>query len=847
MSARSLRQLFDLAIELDGPQRAQFIAELDADTAARLQRLLALAGDDRQSDADASAAAPSAPVALSRELERRRAHQIEIAGYRLLNLLGQGGMGEVWLAERAVAGQSQRVALKLLRPGLLATDALRRFREEQRILLSLSNANIARLLDAGEESGTPWIAMEYVEGEPITQWCDRQQLTLDRRLELFERVCLAVQHAHDHLIVHRDIKPANVLVDSTGNPKLLDFGIAKSLTDVRSQARTETANTMFSLYGVAPEQMLARQPSVSTDVYGLGALLYELVCGHPSFDFHELSPATIESWVLHRSPELPSARAIGAEQASARGLRSIGALQQALRGDLDRIVLHAMRKEPGERYPSVRALAEDLRRFREHEPVLAVGQGRAYRVRKFLWRHRYVSSAAALALTALLVLTAMLAVGAVQLREQRDSARLAQARTEAVNEFLVGMFRDADPTRTLKARTTATEVLQAGIARIERHSVDGAVAAPVMLALARSARGIGDVPAAERLSERASQLFADPAVPARDKDRFDLAMLQIDLAYARGRTEDLQAAIVQATRWLDPKDAVARSELDLHRIRGLIVAKQEDRALDQLRQRLEAAGSQIDADALQLEAGILLRRGAFQELADALDGALARLRAEGTPSLNLVQLLQARSAAARGLGQHRQALALADEAVQSAEAMVGTDHLFTEIQRITRANALANLNQAAEAVRAYQQILDRLVPKLGSEDALVRMTRFNLANVASSDESVAGAERAVALQSAQALVAGLSADAPMRHAAQLALLRLQLLSEQAPQALATLAQLDAQIQPDTSERTRRHLLAWRMVLNRTGTLAEREAIAELLLQDHVDDNLLLSRLRAAPR
>ena len=287
------------------------------------------------------------PAAL---LEQRRG-AIAASGFVAQRLLGRGGMGEVWLVQRTIAGRKQSLALKLLQLGSGPADLwLARFRTEQRILLELDHPGIARLIDAGEAEGQPWIAMEYVDGADIVSWCDAQKLNLKSRLQLFQQVCAAVQYAHDRLIVHRDLKPANVLVNSHGEPKLLDFGIAKFLDDPTG-FRTGTAQQIFSLYGVSPEQLRGEAPTVATDVYALGALLYELVCGRQALDFESLSLSGIEQRLQHESPQLPSL-GITETAAQARSAAAPQVLTRQLRGDLDRIVLHALRKQSHERYSS---------------------------------------------------------------------------------------------------------------------------------------------------------------------------------------------------------------------------------------------------------------------------------------------------------------------------------------------------------------------------------------------------------------------------------------------------------------------------------------------------------------
>jgi serine/threonine-protein kinase len=374
-----------------------------------------------------------------------------IGPFRLVRLLGAGGMGEVYLAERVEGGFRQRVALKIARPDAQASPT--RLDGERQILAGLEHPGIARLYDGGVTSdGRPYMAMEYVEGEDLLAFCASRQASLETRLELFRQVCAAVTFAHEHLVVHRDLKPSNVFVTREGQVKLLDFGIAKLLTPGAGDA-TQTAH--LSPTYAAPEQLTGSAITTATDVYALGVTLYELLCGRSPWPPSDAPLASAVRRILDETPPRPSSVAEAAGPIPARRLR----------GDLDAVVAKAMRKEPAARYPDARALAEDLARHARNEPVRARSGTRAYVARRFVRRHWLpISASAALA-------GALLAGFAGVAWEMRRATREA-ARATATKDFLLGVFRASDPRiaqEKPRGQITAKELLDIAATRIEKE------------------------------------------------------------------------------------------------------------------------------------------------------------------------------------------------------------------------------------------------------------------------------------------------------------------------------------------------------------------------------------------
>ena len=405
---RRCEELFHAAVALGEGQRPSFLESAcaeDPSLRVEVERLLAAhARADAFIDSPAAAQWPADGVSW----EGRR-----IGPYRVTRELGRGGMGAVYLAERADGQYQQRVALKLIKRGMDTEQVLDRFRAERQILASLDHPNIARLLDGGStEQGTPFFAMEYIEGEPIDACADRKQLSVEDRLRLFLQVCGAVTYAHQHLVIHRDIKPLNILVTTDGTPKLLDFGIAKVLhPDADDATSTVTGMRLLTPEYASPEQVDGRHATTVSDVYSLGVVLYELLTGRSPYRPRSRTPLDVVEAVRTTDPERPSAAG------------NTEKLRKRLRGDLDTILLTALRKEPGRRYQSVEQLAADLRRHLDGLPVRARPDTLGYRSGKFVRRNRVAVAAGTLVVLAMVV-------GTVATAYQARQARAAQARAE---------------------------------------------------------------------------------------------------------------------------------------------------------------------------------------------------------------------------------------------------------------------------------------------------------------------------------------------------------------------------------------------------------------------------------
>jgi serine/threonine protein kinase len=405
-----------------------------------------------------------------------------IGPYRFVKKLGEGGMGQVWLAEQ-IAPLQRLVALKLIRAGMYDDSLLQRFQAERQSLAIMNHPGIAKVFDAGATpDGQPYFVMEYVPGMPVTDFCDQKQLNIRERLELFIKVCEGVQHAHQKAIIHRDLKPANILVvelDGKPTPRIIDFGIAKA---VSSQHARETFFTQFAggFVGtpgyMSPEQAdpAVEDVDTRTDVYSLGVVLYVLLTGSQPFDsvlWKQKPLHEVLRQLREEDPPRPSTKisSIGKTQKATAELRSMEPKQllSVLRGDLDWITMKALAKDRANRYDSPSSLAADVRRYLNNEIVLARPPSFSYRGSKFARRHRVAVAAATAIVVMLFVLAASMTVQAIRIARERDRANREAAAAKSVSDFLIGLFRVSDPSEARGNSITAREILDKGGKQIE--------------------------------------------------------------------------------------------------------------------------------------------------------------------------------------------------------------------------------------------------------------------------------------------------------------------------------------------------------------------------------------------
>lgn len=472
-----LKELFRSAIECEPPQRAAYLDQACAsDPALREEIESLLASHD---DAETFIETPAFVNTVKAITE---SHSEQVAGqrigkYQLVREIGRGGMGTVYMAQRADEQYEKLVAIKVLRRGMDTEDIVRRFRTERQILASLDHPNIARLLDGGTtEDGLPYLVMEYVEGTPVTDYCDSHRLTTNDRLRLFRTICAAVQHAHQNLVVHRDLKPSNILITRDGTPKLLDFGIAKVLTPELSALTIEYTRTELRILTpdyASPEQVRGEKLTTTSDVYSLGVVLYELLTGHRPYRSLGTSPHELARVICEQEPAKPSqavadfalrnADSTLPEQSPLKTQSAIGN-PRFLRGDLDNILLMALRKEPARRYASVGQFSEDIRRHLDGLPVVARKDTFKYRASKFVRRNSLGVAAAGIILLSLLG-------GIVATAWQARAAQQEKARAQSVSAFLKKMLAYSNPRVNVSGKgggeTTMKDVLDEAAKRLD--------------------------------------------------------------------------------------------------------------------------------------------------------------------------------------------------------------------------------------------------------------------------------------------------------------------------------------------------------------------------------------------
>jgi len=446
VSSDHLKQLFAEALALPAENRALFLSGLrvtDPQLADDLTSLL---------KAHASAADFLETVAPFPTLQQFSSMSSQVGPYHIVRMLARGGMGEVYEATREDRGESERVALKVVRTGTFSPDLIRRFNLERRTLARLDHPNIARLLDGGTTpEGMPYLAMEFVEGERIDDFCNNHQYTIDQRLNLFLTVCAAVQYAHGRLIVHRDLKPNNILVTADGIPKLLDFGIAKLLegeNETHSLVETRTFTNIFTPEFASPEQAAGREITIASDVYSLGVLLYVLLTGQRPYDLSATKPADLPAIIQEQEPSPPSSRDITVECPEGKER-----VRRRLKRDLDTIVLSALEKSPSSRYISVDQFAEDIRRHLSHLPIQARPAPVGRRVIKFVRRNRVFAGVSLMVVVGLLV-------GVLAMVYQVRQARAEQARVEIINNFLKQILTYSDPLTQIDGSSRTPVLMQ---------------------------------------------------------------------------------------------------------------------------------------------------------------------------------------------------------------------------------------------------------------------------------------------------------------------------------------------------------------------------------------------------
>ena len=688
-----------------------------------------------------------------------------VGAYRLVSPIGQGGTGSVWLAERCDGRFEGRAAVKLLNISLVGRAGEERFKREGNILARLTHPRIAHLIDAGVSStGQPYLVLEHVDGQNIDRYCDDRGLAIENRLRLFLDVVDAVAHAHANLIVHRDIKPANVLVSTDGQVKLLDFGIAKLIepdaawSGTEASALTREGGAVLTPEYAAPEQLSGGAVTTATDVYALGVLLYVLLSGrHPAGEALR-SPATLIRAIVDEEPPRVS-DAVGSDggaQSLERHARACGTtpvrLKRLLRGDLDTIVSKALKKNADERYPSVTALADDLRRFLRHEPISARPASIGYRTVSFVRRHVVGVSTS----VAVVVLIAGLTVVHTRgLAAERDRAQRETAKAVKISELLMGVLSTADPytIRDNQGEPTVRAVLDAAAAQVQTELTDQPeLQAQMLTSMGRTYRRLAAYDTSQRLLEQAlaigqrvfgqedarvAQTLDYLGVVLADRDDYAGAGRRLEEALRIRRKvlgpehEDVAVTLAELGRVYQDQGQNQRAE-PLHR-EALAIRR---KVLGQ--NHRETAVSQSDlASVLRLNGDL---DGAEVLLKECLD-TNRKTRGEDHPNTSTTLHDLALIAASRG--EYRSAETQFRRVLATERITLGDRHpvIATTLNSLSR--VLIELHRDDEAASALDEALDIARASLGSDHQLVAIYSINLASVQLARHRPAEAESLV--------------------------------------------------------------------------------------------------------
>lgn len=738
-----LDALLGEALMLDGDAREEFLAALaqrDASTHAELLELLQLAQTGAAWLTPPQPDGASAWSALANDATDDRNPSRRIGPWRLHRLVGRGGMGSVYEAWREDGAFVQKAALKLIRGDFASAGFQQRFAQERQILASLNHAGIAHLLDGGEAApGQPYLAMEFVDGLRIDDYCDERQLDLDARLDLFIQAAQAVSHAHARNVVHRDLKPSNITVTDEGRVKLLDFGIAKVIdADAAAPgAAQQTATQLFTPDYATPEQINGESAGRASDIYQLGLLLYELCCGQRAQQPAELNPAALQRAICITDPPLPSSAAAASPPQLAQrvGKLTPQALSRRLRGDLDLIVMKALRKEPSRRYASVADLVDDLRRWQHHQPVRARPETWRYRGARFVRRHAW-GVGGAVAIFGLVVAYAVtVSLQSRALAQQRDRAQAEARKAGEVKSLVLRLFQGADPSFGAGATLSARELLDAGWQSIDAElGTQPEVQVELMTTVGETYNQLGELDRAQQLLQQANALLqANAALPAATRAGALRGLGRVLTARNDFAPAD---ALLQQAEALYRAEAGADADIAMTlRDRGQLALAKGDYAqsealhrasLELLRQVYGERHRDV-ADALGRLGMMLNRHGRYREAEPLLRQALDLHRELLPPGhTDIAADLSRLGNVLRNLGEPAKAEALYREALALMIQTRGEDHTYSASIMNNLARALRAQQRYDDAVALLQQALAIRRKRLGENHPTVAMNVSDL-------------------------------------------------------------------------------------------------------------------------
>lgn len=737
---QQIERIVDSALAMSPDERPEYINQACADDAE-----LKTSVTELLESIDASEGYLQKPDELKKDLLNEFSKDIgettgqssmigkQVGAYKLVELIEHGGMGSVFAAERSDGNFEQKVALKLIRRGMDTPSNIARFKREQNILANLNHPNIAQLYDGGIiKDGLPYLVMEYVDGIPIDQYCRQKNLPVSKRLDLFKKVCRAVQHAHNNLVIHRDLKPGNILVKENGDVKILDFGIAKLLeTENNGETifQTRAGGRILTLGYAAPEQLSEKQITTGTDIYTLGILLYKLLTDEHPFDFEDKSISEIETIIREKSPRKLSANS-----------------SYNLDKDLGAIIRKSMRKEAGDRYHSAGELLDDIKRFENGLPVLALEGSTVYRMKKYIRRNQRPIIAA---LIFLLSVTGIAGYYTFQIAEERNQAQLEAQKAEAVTNFLIDMFDAGDPAITKGENVTVQHFLKSGREKLDEIDEQPKIKAALLSAVGKVYRKLNNFEQSKNVLEQAVEIsekaYAEPHP--------DLADVYTIRATLEKEIENFDTAIDFYNKALNIIEQLSDRPDTLYSVTkmNLALLYEETGNLDQaipLHQESvnlvreiyppdhENIGISLNHLALaQRKNGDLQK--AEQNYEKALKILLEKLGNDHTRTITTTHNL---ASLYRDLGRTEKAVSLEEKALTMRRKIFGDHHYYTASSLNLLGHLYREKAQYDKSINAYKESLSILSELYGDSSMYVGIASSGLANSYLKSEDPATAD-----------------------------------------------------------------------------------------------------------
>lgn len=742
---QEVEAIVDKALALNDAQQRAFInqscednKELKSRVITLLQSIEKSEGYLEDSSSDLSSYFRDLPSDISFNEESPLIGQ-KIGAYRITQLIGYGGMGSVFKAERADGSFDHTVALKIIRRGMNTPSNVARFKREQQILAGLNHPNIARLYDGGVTAeGLPYLIMEYIDGQPVTEYCDNHRLTIKERINLFCRICDTVQFAHRNLVIHRDLKPANILINKNGEVKILDFGIAKLLDEGQQRHTLTTGNRMLTPAYAAPEQLLDQPVTTSTDGYALGVLFYKLVCGTAYLDLKGKSVTTMESVIKKQTPS-----AINHRYGSLSHTKQLKIafhrnttpteLNRYLNSDLNAILQKQLRKEPQKRYESVSHLAEELQRYLGGHPVQAHKGSLKYYTAKFIKRNKVAVSAA---LIFLMTVSGFTAFYTWRISDERNKVTLQAQKLNQVSNFLIDLFSASDPSQSLGDTLTVNVLLTRGLDKIDQLDHQPKIKSQMLNTMGKVYTNLGQYEKAEKLLNQALSLLKNNDGSDREMATVynDLGVLnhkareytKAERLYKKAlqlREHALPAFHADYAQTLSDLGALMRATDRLDSAQVLSQKAYQIRRNASNINRLDVATSLNNLAVLANGQGELDKAESYyQEALSIRKKELGDIHPKIANTLNNIGVLL------RDKGQFEKAVPYYQKALDMRVELFGLDHPETAQILNNYAGLLLQMDKLKQAIHYYQQALEIRIKIFGPGAIKVANSYNNLSN-----------------------------------------------------------------------------------------------------------------------